>query len=462
MSTGADRTDSQKPTPDSVREHPQAPPRPTVPPRPAAPPRPSFPPMPSSPPSPPPASANGGAAASGSAGSAGPSRSAGSAGDSGNGTDGGAGQRVTHTQRDEPTRQMPQDPEADEVRTAASPAPSATRPRPPVPTAPPQPPPPTGEPLTARNLLSGRPLAEPRATERFGAERPPGRPPMPAATAFDGIPDPAERDEDPFDSGPSTAELRPIRDKSPHHKPAPRTVAAAACLVLGVGLLGGAAAGMTWLTDDPDERTPQQTYDQARALWETAPVDQLFPKVLEGRGAGPGSADRRWVRVAVAPDSNCRGAFDPLLSKALSPVGCGRLLRATYADETTSSVTTVGLVFTRSDVEGMASLRKRFAVENLSERTDLLPRPYSARGTVAADFGDAQRASWTLRVLSDAPVVVYAVTGFADGRTVSDPQAAAEATEKGETSAAAQAGLGHDAQGIADRIERRLRDASAG
>jgi hypothetical protein len=361
---------------------------------------------------------------------------------------------------------MPHDSEADEVRTAASPAPSATRPRPPVPTATPQPPPPTGEPLTARNLLSGRPLREPRVTEprvaeRFGTERPPGAQPMPAATPFDGFPGQAERGEDPYDSGPSTAELRPIRDKSPHHTPAPRMVAAAACLVLGVGLLGGAAAGMTWLRDDPDERTPQQTYDQARTLWETAPVDQLFPKVLEGRGAGPGSADRRWVRVAVAPDSNCRDAFDPLLSKALSPVGCGRLLRATYADETTSSVTTVGLVFTRSDVEGMGKLRKRFAVENLSERTDLLPRPYSARGTVAADFGDAQRASWTLRVLSDAPVVVYAVTGFADGRTVSAPQAAAEATEKGETSAAAQAGLGHDAQGIADRIERRLRDASA-
>jgi hypothetical protein len=233
--------------------------------------------------------------------------------------------------------------------------------------------------------------------------------------------------------------------------------------VLGVGLLGGAGAGMTWLTDDPGEQAaPEETFDHTRTLWHNESVDGLFPRVLTGEGAGPGSADRRWIRVAVAPDSTCSNAFDPLLTKALSPVGCTRLLRATYADETTSSVTTVGLVFTRSDTSGMRSLRKRFAVENLSERTDLMPRPYPARGTVAADFGDTQRASWTVRVLSDAPVVVYAVTGFADGRVVSDPQAAAEATEKGETSAAAQAGLGHDAQGIADRIERRLRDAAAG
>ncbi|MFC4496813.1 hypothetical protein ACFPA8_22015 [Streptomyces ovatisporus] len=234
------------------------------------------------------------------------------------------------------------------------------------------------------------------------------------------------------------------------------------CLVLGVGLLGGAGAGMT-LTDDPAEQaSPEQVFERAGTMWHDTPVDQLFPRVLEGLGAGPGSADRKWLRVAVAPDTNCRNAFDPLLAKALSPVGCERLLRVTYADETTSSVTTVGLLFTRSGQSGMRSLRKRFAVENLTERTDLMPRPYPARGTVAADFGDAQRASWTVRVLSDAPVVVYAVTGFADGRVVSDPQAAAEATEKGETSAAAQAGLGHDAQGIADRIERRLRNTAAG
>ncbi|WP_245694151.1 hypothetical protein [Streptomyces abyssalis] len=245
-----------------------------------------------------------------------------------------------------------------------------------------------------------------------------------------------------------------------HSRPAPRTVAAAVCLVLGVGLLGGAAAG-TWLTGDTGEQTVTEgSFDEMRAAWHNNSVDDLFPRVLEGRGAGPGGADRRWLRVGVAPDSNCRGAFDPLLAKALSPVGCSRLVRATYADETTSSVTTVGLLFTRSESAGMRALRKRFAVENLSERTDLMPRPYGSRGTVSADFGDAQRASWTMRVLSDAPVVVYAVSGFADGRVVSDPQPAAEATEKGETSAAAQAGLGHDAQGIADRIERRLRDAA--
>ncbi|WP_180927995.1 hypothetical protein [Streptomyces sp. AJS327] len=234
-------------------------------------------------------------------------------------------------------------------------------------------------------------------------------------------------------------------------------MASAVCLVLGFGLLGGAGAGA--LLDDGGEEGVAGDFDAARGLWHQLPVDELFPRALKARKAGPGGAERRWRRVAVAPDGGCAEAFDPLLTKALSPVGCERLIRATYADETTSSVTTVGLMFTTGDEDQMRALRKRFAVENLSERTDLMPRAYSARGSVAASFGDAQRASWSVRVLSDLPLVVYSVTGFADGRTVGDPQSAGAATDKGESSAAAQAGLGHDTQGIADRIERGLRKA---
>lgn len=86
-----------------------------------------------------------------------------------------------------------------------------------------------------------------------------------------------------------------------------------------------------------------------------------------------------------------------------------------------------------------------------------MPRPYAAEGTVAAGFGDEQRASWTVSVLTDAPVVVYAVSGFADGRAVTDPQPAQDAMKSGATTAPAQAGLGHDAQGLADRVERGFR-----
>jgi len=235
-----------------------------------------------------------------------------------------------------------------------------------------------------------------------------------------------------------------------------RTAAVAACLVLGLGLIGGAATG-SWLVGDPGDGGAQDTFAAAGSMWHSVPVDQLFPRTVQGNGAGPGGADRTWTRVAVAPDSGCKDAFDPLLKKALAPVGCRRLLRATYTDATQSFVTTVGLLFTDADTTSMDALAKRFQKEGLGSRADLMPRSYAAKGTAAARFGTKQRASWTISVLTDAPVVVYAVSGWADGRTVDAPIAAEQAMQSGATSPPAQAGLGNEAQGLADRVERALR-----
>ncbi|MFG2605317.1 hypothetical protein ACGFT2_17475 [Streptomyces sp. NPDC048514] len=226
--------------------------------------------------------------------------------------------------------------------------------------------------------------------------------------------------------------------------------------MLGLGLIGGAVTG-SWLTGEGEGRPPGSQYAAAATLWHSTPVDQLFPPTVEGTGAGPGGADRTWTRIAVAPDSGCADAFDPLLHKALAPVGCRRLLRATYTDATQSHVTTVGLLFAKADPATMAALARRFRDERLDRRSDLMPRPYAARGTAAARFGDAQRATWTVSVLTDAPLVAYAVSGWADGRTVDSPQPAADAVRSGATTATAQAGLGNEAQGLADRVERRLR-----
>ncbi|GGR79280.1 hypothetical protein GCM10010269_18130 [Streptomyces humidus] len=235
-----------------------------------------------------------------------------------------------------------------------------------------------------------------------------------------------------------------------------RTVAAAACAVLGLGLIGGALTG-SWLVGGSGDSAERSAYTAAGGLWHNVPVDQLFPPTVDGQGAGPGGADRTWTRIAVAPDSGCAGVFDPLLLKVLAPAGCRRVLRATYTDATQSYVTTVGLLFTDADAAAMRALDARFAKEGLAQRADLMPRPYAAKGTVAAGFGDRQRAAWTVSVLTDAPVVVYAVSGWADGRTVDTPQPAPRAAATGATTAPAQAGLGNEAQGLADRVERGLR-----
>jgi hypothetical protein len=215
------------------------------------------------------------------------------------------------------------------------------------------------------------------------------------------------------------------------------------------------------LTGEAGAADTRAGFSTERALWHSTPVDTLFPRILKGTGAGPGGADRTWTRLGVAPDSTCRGKLDPLLLKVLEPVGCVRLLRATYTDATSSNVTTVGMVFTEADPAAMTALHARFAAERLSTRADLLPGTYPVQSTVAASFGNQQRASWTISILTDAPVVVYAVSGFADGRRISDPQPAARAVENSQTTAAAQAGLGHEAKGIEERVERGLRRIAA-
>ncbi|MEO3754608.1 hypothetical protein [Streptomyces sp. B6B3] len=303
-----------------------------------------------------------------------------------------------------------------------------------------------------------RPTAPPRRTVEVLAPPRPATPPRPA-----GSPDPAAgRADGPGalddDASPPTLLLRPIGAR----RRTARLVAPVACLVLGTGLLGGAAAG-AWLTDDTDRgATSQAAFEEARSLWRDVPVDQLFPRQLTGREAGPGGSDRLWNRIAVAPDAGCGEAFDTLLAETLAAVGCERLVRATYVDETETSVTTVGLLFTRGEAADMRALHDRFDVEALEQRPDLIPGAYGPAGTLAEDFGDEQRAAWTVRVLGDLPVVVYAVTGFVDGRTITDPQPAAEATEEGQDSTVALAGLGHDAEGIADRVQAGLRDAADG
>ncbi|MFE0173077.1 hypothetical protein ACFWZ2_12215 [Streptomyces sp. NPDC059002] len=364
---------------------------------------------------------------------------------------------------------------------------TASPPRPVVPPQPSAPPVPPVLPAAARRSGSGLPLAPGMPPEETTARLRPvtdeSAPPAAAPRTAD-VPHPGEgkprstaarRAVGAVDLTPGPGAGRPFvsfarpalyDDSTTRLRPVgawarPRAAAAAACVVVGLGLIGGALTG-SWLTGGADAAgATRSAYAVTGELWHSVPVDKLFPPTLKGEGAGPGGADRSWTRIAVAPDSGCKTAFDPLLKKALDPVGCLRLLRATYTDATRSHVTTVGLLFTKANSDGMRSLRNRFTEEGLDRRPDLMPRPYAADGTPAEDFGDRQRASWIVSVLPDAPVVAYAVSGFADGRAVTEPQAATEAMGADTTSAPAQAGLGYEAKGIADRVERGLRKTIA-
>ncbi|MFJ6720312.1 hypothetical protein [Streptomyces sp. NPDC091259] len=221
-----------------------------------------------------------------------------------------------------------------------------------------------------------------------------------------------------------------------------RVTAAVLCALLGTGLTAGAAA-TAWNDHRTAHRPPpaRAAYHAAASLWRDAPVDRLFPPVLDGPGDGPGGADRTWTRIALAPDADCGpAALGADWRAALAATGCARVLRATYTDSTRSSLVSVGLVFTTADPATMDGLRGR------------LPAP-SGYG-----FADPQRATWAAGVVPGAPAVVYAVSAFADGRVQDAPQPAEEAARPAATGAAAQAGLGYEAKAVAGRLERAVED----
>ncbi|GGY24064.1 hypothetical protein [Streptomyces tanashiensis] len=250
-----------------------------------------------------------------------------------------------------------------------------------------------------------------------------------------------------------TTRLRPVRERRTG-----RTLAAALCAVLGFGLIGGALAGVWLAAAEPGKPVEPAGYTEAKDLWHNAPVDTLFPRTLAGPGAGPGGATRTWTRIVVAPDAPCTSA---VLAKGLlatvRPLGCERVLRATYTDATASSVITVGLVFTRADAATQRTLG-----QDLTTRLGAdVPPALAGPGTVAARFGAPQRAGWWLNAPTDLPVVVTAVSGFADGRTVDGgPVSADRAMTANRTDATAQSGLGHEAKGITERLVRLLRTAA--
>ncbi|MFE9634912.1 hypothetical protein [Streptomyces sp. NPDC006463] len=244
-------------------------------------------------------------------------------------------------------------------------------------------------------------------------------------------------------STPRTAVLGepdPPPTPAPPPSPAPprrpgRVLAAALCALLGIGLLGGAGAD-TWLEHRAAHRPlpAGAAYRKAESLWRSAPVDDLFPPVLAGPTAGPGGSDRTWTRIALAPDADCPAALAPDWQRLLAATGCTRVLRATYTDATRSFLVTVGMVFTPADAPAMKALTGRFTA----------PPAYG--------FADTQRAAWTASVQGQAPAVVYTVSAFADGRVLDAPRPAEDAMRKDATGAVAQAGLGHEAKAVADRI----------
>ncbi|MFF0306618.1 hypothetical protein ACFYSC_04280 [Streptosporangium sp. NPDC004379] len=147
--------------------------------------------------------------------------------------------------------------------------------------------------------------------------------------------------------------------------------------------------------------------DEIAGRWHTWPATLVFPTELQYVGLG--GAQQYARRIGLAPEVPCRAGTDAPVGATLAEQGCRTLLRATYADQTSTFVITVGVAVLGDEERRMAAT-SRLAVD---DRVGV--RPVAFPGTAAALFGAAQRQrnAW----IGVGPYVVFLTAGYADGRT---------------------------------------------
>ncbi|MDH2429826.1 hypothetical protein [Sphaerisporangium sp. TRM90804] len=154
------------------------------------------------------------------------------------------------------------------------------------------------------------------------------------------------------------------------------------------------------------ERARYAEQDIARR-WHTWRADTVFPSEIEYVGLA--RAEQYARRVGIAAEAPCASVVDAPVGGVLRQHGCRTLLRATYVDQTSTFVITVG-VAVLADEESRVATAADLPVD---DRVGV--RPVSFPGTVTESFGAAQRqrTGW----VGAGPYIVFSTAGYADGRT---------------------------------------------
>ena len=229
--------------------------------------------------------------------------------------------------------------------------------------------------------------------------------------------------------GGDTAELLPGRGRRNRRKR--RRALAAALAVAGLtGVVVGGFGVDSQLqprTFTPSQQRRIEAWEVA-SRWRTTPKTGLFPSSVRYRfGGRPFGTTRRITltarRLGIAAQASCAKAVvaHPWLLAALRRDDCAAVLRATYADASSSLVLTVGIVVLRDSADAeaiagelVAGRTGRTAAGRGGISRQLLLRPVHLSDTPAALFGLPQRQLTWVRAAGS--YVVAATVGFADGR----------------------------------------------
>ncbi|MEU4831436.1 hypothetical protein [Streptosporangium sp. NPDC023615] len=205
-------------------------------------------------------------------------------------------------------------------------------------------------------------------------------------------------------------------------------------------MLTGAAGLVRETRSRPLTAAEQDRYirDDIAARWHSWSADLVFPVELEYIGLG--RVQQYAHRIGLAPEVSCAAGTDAPVGSVLTEYGCRTLLRATYADQTSTFVFTVGIAVL-GDEDRRIAASAQLAVD---DRVGV--RPVAFPGTASELFGAAQRQrnAWT----GVGPYLVFSTAGYADGRT--RQAVAPEEILHSELWPAAQAVAGRIARALGD------------
>jgi hypothetical protein len=184
------------------------------------------------------------------------------------------------------------------------------------------------------------------------------------------------------------------------------------------------------------ERARYAEQDVARR-WHAWRADAVFPAQVEYLGL---SRVRQYARrVGIAAEARCAAVVDAPVASVLRRHNCRTMLRATYVDQSSTFVVTVGVAVLADEVARVDT----GADLPVDDRVGV--RPVAFPGTVTESFGAAQRqrTAW----IGAGPYIVFSAAGYADGRT--RESVPVEEIPHSELWPTAQSIAGHIARGLA-------------
>jgi hypothetical protein len=204
---------------------------------------------------------------------------------------------------------------------------------------------------------------------------------------------------------------------------------AAALIALALGLAGFAisAAGLASQLLPRTFTVSQQEQIKSWEIagrWQQLPAGQIFPasvsyqlspSVLEDST----SLSLKAIRVGIAPQSGCGTGVTTAAAAVLRRDGCTAVLRATYADSTSSYVMTVGVAVLPSDAaavkahQSLSQLRLTSAGDNSSAGLAAGVLVVKYHGSAAAMYDYSRQLSESF---PDGPYLVMYAAGYADSR----------------------------------------------